>query len=176
MKITLCTFLPKEKCLTHLCYSYREFIILLYFHDSLHTYYFIRIHAPEYYPRISYHTAVIWTLFTLSPLLSFKGLNPSTLVRHLAVVSSTVCVRVAARIWMSLLRVFDPIVVESYSVCDTCAIKMRNSEPIKVVRHIPRNASRIGTRSGCAVRGRAHSARKAHVSHQALCCRPSYTN
>lgn len=77
---------------------------------------------------------------------------------------------------MSVFHVFDPIVVESYSDCDTCAVKMRTSKPIKVVRHIPRNASCIGTRSGCAVRGRARSARKAHVSHQALCCRPTYTN
>lgn len=78
--------------------------------------------------------------------------------------------------WIWMFCVFDPIVVESYSDCDTCAVKMRNSEPIKVVRHIPRNAVRIGTRSGCAVRGRACSARKADASHQALCCRPTFTN
>ncbi|KAG7517470.1 hypothetical protein JOB18_008627 [Solea senegalensis] len=35
--------------------------------------------------------------------------------------------------------VCDPVVVESYSDCDTCAAEMRNSEPIKDVRHIPRN-------------------------------------
>lgn len=69
----------------------------------------------------------------------------------------------AAWIWM--FCVFDPIVVESYSDCDTCAVKMKTSKPIKVVRHIPRNAGRIGMRSGCAVRGRVCSARKANASH-----------
>lgn len=87
----------------------------------------------------------------------------------------TVCAR-AARIWMSVLCVFNPVVVESYSDCNTCAVKMRKREPIKVVRHIPRNVSCIGTRSGSAVQGTARSARKAQVSHHALCCRPMYTN
>lgn len=74
---------------------------------------------------------------------------------------------------MSVLHAFDLIVMESYSDCDTCAVKMRESESIKV-RHIPRNASRIGTRSGRAVRGRARSARKL-MSHTRLCAAGTHT-
>ena len=69
-----------------------------------------------------------------------------------------------------------PFVVESHTDRGTCAVKMRNGEPIKVARRIPRNACGIGMRSGCAVWRRACSARKAHVSNQALPHRHTHTN
>lgn len=45
--------------------------------------------------------------------------------------------------WRSVFAVFDHFAVESSSACDTCAVKMKNVRPIKVVRRPARNESCI---------------------------------
>lgn len=77
--------------------------------------------------------------------------------------------------WL-LCYVFDPFVVEFYTDCDTCAFKMRNREPIKVVRHISRIACHIGTRSGRAVCGETLQCTKSHCLKPKLCAADPYTN
>lgn len=76
-------------------------------------------------------------------------------------ISTTLFVQGSHRNGYPCFCAFD--LVEFYTQCDTCAFKMRNREPIKVVRHIPRNACHISMRSGGAVWGNICSARKAHV-------------
>lgn len=74
-----------------------------------------------------------------------------------------------------LCYVFDPFVVEFYTDCDTCAFKMRNREPVKVVRHISRIACHIGMRSGRAVWGKILQCTKSHCLKPKLCAADPHT-